>query len=116
MTVVVTMVWSLHTIYKLIVCLFLTKQHVRNQQKHSHFFMSTYMCGIGVNVMMSRLDMLDRLGLIDWRWKRVLYLMLGGEGGRAVPGVDLEQGQGVGDHIHAHREGGEGEDGHLEGW
>ena len=36
-------------------------------------------------------------------------------GGGAVPGVDLEQGQGMGDHIHTHGEGGEGEDGHLEG-
>ena len=64
--------------------------------------------------MVSWLDMLDRLSLIDRRWKRVRHLMLGGEGGRAVPGVDLEEGQGVGDHIHAHREGGEGEEGHLE--
>ena len=39
--------------------------------------------------------------------------MVGGEGGGAVPGVDLEQGQGVGDHIHAQGEGGEGEEGHL---
>ena len=78
--------------------------------------MATYMCGIGVYIMVSRLDMLDRLSLIDWRWEGVLDLVVGGEGGGAVPGVDLEQGQGVGDHIHAHREGGEGEDGHLEGW
>ena len=42
--------------------------------------------------------------------------MVGGEWGGAVAGVDLEHGQGVGDHIHAHREGGEGEDGHLGGW
>lgn len=93
-TVVVPVVRSLHAVHKLIVCLF--------------------MCGIGVDIMMSRLDMLDRLSLIDRRWERVLNLMVGGEGGGAVPGVDLEHGQGVGDHVHAHREGGEGEDGHKQ--
>ena len=83
--------------------------------------MSTYMCGIGVNIMVGRLDMLDRLSrLIDWRWKRFSCShleVMGWEGGGAVPGVDLEQGQGVGDTHLAHREGGEGdEEGHLEGW
>ena len=75
---------------------------------------ATYMCCIGVNKMVSRLDRLS--SLIDWRWEGVLNFMVGGEWGGAVPGVDLQQGQGVGDHIHAHREGGEGEDGHLGGW
>ena len=79
------------------------------------------MCGVGVNIMVSRLDMLDRLSwLIDWRWKRFSSSHLevvGGEGGGAVPGVDLEQGQGVGDPHLAHQEGGEcEEEGHLEGW
>jgi len=96
MTVIVAVVRSFHTVHKLIVCLF--------------------MCGVGVYIMVSRLDMLDRLSLIDWRWERVLDFVVGGEGGGAVAGVDLEQGQGVGDHIHAHGEGGEGEEGHLEGW
>ena len=70
------------------------------------------MCGIGVNIMLNRLD---RLGLVDWRWDwiRQRHFVVGGEGGGAVPGVDLEQGQGVGDHIHAQGEGGEGEEGHL---
>ena len=70
------------------------------------------MCGIGVNIMLNRLD---RLGLVDWRWDRIRqrHLVVGREGGGAVPGVDLEQGQGVGDHIHAQGEGGKGEEGHL---
>ena len=115
MTVIVAVVRSFHTVHKLIVCLFLAKQHVRNQQNHQKP-MVTYMCGVGVDIMVSRLDMLDRLSLIDWRWERVLDFVVGGEGGGAVAGVDLEQRQGVGDHIHAHGEGGEGEEGHLEGW
>merc|ERR1719264_1831767 len=88
--VIVAVVRSFHTVHKLIVC----------------------MCGIGVYIMVSRLDMLDRLSLIDWRWERVLDFVVGGEGGGAVAGVDLEQGQGVGDHIHALGVGGEGEEGH----
>ena len=38
MTVVVPVVRSLHAVDKLIICLFLTKQHVRNQQKHQKYF------------------------------------------------------------------------------
>ena len=36
-----------------------------------------------------------------------------GEGGCAVAGMDLEQRQGVGDHVHAQGGGGEGQEGHL---
>ena len=75
MTVIVAVVRSFHTIHKLIVCLFLARQHVRNQQKHQNPI-ATYMCGVGVDIMVSRLDVLDRLNLKDWRWERVLDLVV----------------------------------------
>ena len=70
---VVPVVRSFHTVDELIVCLFLTKQVQRqnvplceeslNQRKLSVRYSLTYMCGIGVNKMVDRLN---RLCMVDW--------------------------------------------------